>query len=83
MGTRGLLGHIIRGNKKAAYNHWVSFHRARQTSSYDHCKKTNLCILCSLGQLPEGLGADIARFISSLTPEQLEEMKKMIDQLEW
>ena len=57
MGTRGLLGHIIRGRKRATYNHFDSY--------------------------PSGLGVDLVAFIAELTAEQVEEMKRMLESVEW
>ena len=57
MGTRGLLGHIIKGKKRATYNHFDSY--------------------------PSGLGNDLVAFIKSLTPEQIEKMKEMLEGIEW
>lgn len=59
MGTRGLLGHIVRSKniRKGTYNHFDSY--------------------------PAGLGVDIAKFINSLSDEQLEKMKKMLAKMEW
>ena len=57
MGSRGLLGHVVRGKKKASYNHFDSY--------------------------PQGLGVELARFIKSLSAEQLEEMKAMVEQVHW
>lgn len=59
MGTRGVLGHIIRSKniRKATYNHFDSY--------------------------PSGMGVQLAKFINSLTDEQIEKMIKMMGKIEW
>ncbi|KAF4635452.1 hypothetical protein G7Y89_g2648 [Cudoniella acicularis] len=57
MGTRGLLGLIIKGKRHGAYNHFDSY--------------------------PSGLGSEIAKFILSLTPEEWDEMAKLVEGITW
>ncbi|KAK3686652.1 hypothetical protein LTR37_019583 [Vermiconidia calcicola] len=57
MGTRGLLGAIVRGQKKGSYNHFDSY--------------------------PSALGLAIVAFIRSLTEEQIQEMVRRYEEVEW
>lgn len=57
MGTRGLLGHFIRAQKKGSYNNKDSY--------------------------PTGLGINVVKFILSLSEEQIETMREMVEGFEW